>query len=78
MHQTGRTRSTIFDYLSDFIRQDKPERIDTWIADDLYARIAAVVQQHGGARLKPLFIALEEKVSYEDIRVVVAHLTKDQ
>ena len=28
--------------------------------------------------IKPLFIALEEKVSYDDIRIVVAHLSKDQ
>jgi hypothetical protein len=27
--------------------------------------------------LKPLFLALAEKVPYDEIRIVVAHLTKD-
>ncbi len=77
IHQTGRARTTIVDYLSDFIRQEKPASIDAWVTPELNARIAAAVKEHGSARLKPLFVALEEKVSYEEIRIVVAHLTKD-
>jgi ATP-dependent DNA helicase RecQ len=78
MHQTEKSRSTVFDYLADWIRQEKPVSLETWVAADLYARIAAAVQKHGSVRLKPIFIALDEKVSYDDIRVVVAHLSKDQ
>jgi ATP-dependent DNA helicase RecQ len=78
MHQTGKSRGTAIDYLCDFIREDMPPSIETWVAADVYDRIAAAVRQHGSARLKPLFIALDEKVSYDDIRVVVAHLAKDQ
>ena len=78
MHQTGIARSTVVDYLCDFIRQEKLVRIDTWIAPDLYDRIAAAVREHGSARLKPLFLALQEKVSYDEIRIVVAHLNRDQ
>ena len=48
------------------------------MAADIYERVAKAVKEHGSARLKPLFVALEEKISYDDIRVVVAHLTKDQ
>jgi ATP-dependent DNA helicase RecQ len=78
MHQTGRARATVVDYLCEFIRQDRPADIAGWIPADLYARIAAAVRAHGSARLKPLFLALEEKVPYDEIRIVVAHLTKDQ
>jgi ATP-dependent DNA helicase RecQ len=78
MHQTGRARATTVDYLCDFIRQEKKLRIETWIALDLYDRIASVVRQYGSARLKPLFLALQEKVSYDEIRIVVAHLNRDQ
>jgi ATP-dependent DNA helicase RecQ len=77
IHQTGKARATILDYLADFIRQEKPASIETWITLELYERIAAVVREHGGARLKPLFIALGEKVPYDEIRLVVAHLSKD-
>ena len=51
-------------------------QIETWVAAEVYTRIAAAVKQHGGARLKPIFIALDEQISYDDIRIVVAHLTK--
>ena len=78
IHQTGRTRPTVVEYLCDYIARDRPASITTWIAPDLYQRIAAAVQQHGSGKLKPLFIALGEKVPYDDIRVVVTHLTKDQ
>jgi ATP-dependent DNA helicase RecQ len=78
IHQTARARGTIIDYLCDFIHREKPEKIDVWITPDAYERIAAAVKQHGGERLKPLFIALDEKVPYEDIRVVVAHLARNQ
>ena len=78
MHQTARARATIVDHLCDFIRHDRPADIAAWIPADLYDRIAAVVREHGSARLKPLFLALAEKVPYDEIRIVVAHLTKDQ
>jgi ATP-dependent DNA helicase RecQ len=77
MHQTARARATIVDYLCDFIHQDRPADIAAWIPADLYDRIAAQVRVHGSARLKPLFLALAEKVPYDEIRIVVAHLTKD-
>jgi ATP-dependent DNA helicase RecQ len=77
IHQTGRARATILDYLADFIRQEKPASIDTWIAKDVYERVAAAIAKHGCARLKPLFIELEEKVPYDEIRLVAAHLSKD-
>jgi ATP-dependent DNA helicase RecQ len=76
IHQTGRSRPTIVDYLSDFIRQERPSSVATWISQELYDRIAVAVKQHGTARLKPIFVALEEKVSYDDIRIVVAHLSE--
>ena len=78
MHQTGRARPTVVDYLCEFIRADKPASVEAWVAADIYERVAAAVKEHGSGRLKPLFIALEEKISYDGIRVVVAHLTKDQ
>jgi ATP-dependent DNA helicase RecQ len=74
IHQTGRARTTILDYLADYIRQEKPASVDTWVAPDQYQRIAAAIKEHGSARLKPIFIALDEKVPYDEIRVVVAHL----
>ena len=78
IHQTGRARPTVVDYLCEYIRAEKPASVETWIAPEWYGRIAAVVRQHGGAKLKPLFVALDEKVPYDDIRIVVAHMSRDQ
>jgi ATP-dependent DNA helicase RecQ len=74
MHRTNLARSTINDYLETFIKVEKPASIRTWVAEELYQRIAAVARQVGSERFKPIYLALGEKVSYEDIRLVVAHL----
>jgi ATP-dependent DNA helicase RecQ len=75
MHQTGRSRSTIVDYLCDYIREAKPAVIRTWVNDALYQQVAAEARRFGVDRLKPIFIALGERVPYDDIRLVLAHLS---
>jgi ATP-dependent DNA helicase RecQ len=74
MHQTNRGRSAVHDYLCEFIRTERPASITGWVAQDLYDRIAAAARQVGTDRLKPIFLTLGEKVSYDDIRLVVTHL----
>jgi ATP-dependent DNA helicase RecQ len=49
--------------------------VAAWIQPDVYQRVAAAARQVGTERLKPIFIALGEQVPYDEIRVVVAHLT---
>jgi ATP-dependent DNA helicase RecQ len=74
MHQTQRARSTITDYLAEFIRRERPADIRLWVADDIYERVAAAARQVGRGFLKPIFLALGETISYDDIRLVLAHL----
>jgi ATP-dependent DNA helicase RecQ len=74
MHQTERARSTIYDYLAEFIHRERPPSIRQWVADDVYERVAAAVRQVGRGFLKPIFLALGESVSYDEIRLVLAHL----
>jgi ATP-dependent DNA helicase RecQ len=76
MHQTGRGRATAIDYLCEFIRQQPGVSISSWLANDIYEKIAAVARQVGVERLKPIFVALEEKMSYDEIRIAVAFMTK--
>jgi ATP-dependent DNA helicase RecQ len=77
MHQTNKARATVIDYLCDHIRRDKPLYVTAWVQPEVYERVAAAVKTHGAERLKPIFLALEEKVGYDDIRIVVAHLNRD-
>ena len=73
--QTGRARSTLFGYLCEYIQQEKPASIDAWVAAEVYAAVAGAARRVGTERMKPIFIALGERVSYDDIRLVVTHLT---
>ncbi len=72
--QTKLARSTVADYLADFIRIEKPKSISAWVTDDLRDRITIVAKENGTARLKPAYLALDEEVSYEVIRIVFAFL----
>jgi ATP-dependent DNA helicase RecQ len=74
MRHTGRTLSTVQNYLCEFIRRERPTSISAWVGDDVYTRVAAAARQVGTDRLKPIFVALGEKVSYDDIRLVLAHM----
>ncbi len=74
MHQTNRGRSTVIDYLAEYIREERPPSIAAWVKDEIYQRVAAAARRVGTDRLKPIFLALGEQVAYDDIRLVVAHL----
>lgn len=74
VRQTGRSRGTIVEYLCDYLREQRPASLAPWLADELYQRIATAARQVGTERLKPIYLLLGEQVSYEEIRLVVAHL----
>ena len=74
MRQTKLTRSTVSSHLADFIRAEKPPSIAKWVPVKLTERIAAAAGEYGTAMLKPIYIALNEEASYEDIRAVIAFL----
>jgi ATP-dependent DNA helicase RecQ len=72
--ELGRARSTVFNYLNDFVEREKPASLDAWIDRDTGGRIAAALRELGTERLKPVFDRLGGKVSYDEIRIVAAHL----
>ncbi len=74
MHQMGLKRGTIGDYLADFVRSERPASIEAWVDNVTCERVAEAARQVGTDRLKPIFLALGEKVEYDVIRLVVAHL----
>jgi ATP-dependent DNA helicase RecQ len=72
--QTGLTRSTVGEFLADFIRVEKPASIFGWVPEAVCERVAAAAEMHGTARMKPVFLELNGEVSYDDIRLVLAFL----
>jgi ATP-dependent DNA helicase RecQ len=69
----GRARSTIASYLEDYIGDEKPPSIQVWVADDVYRAVKAASRTTEGGLLRPVFEALEGKVSYDDIRLAMKH-----
>jgi ATP-dependent DNA helicase RecQ len=70
----SRALSTTWGYLAEFTLTHRPQRVDRWIDPQTYDTIAAAVQEVGTAYLRPILERLDGKVSYGQIRVVVAHL----
>jgi ATP-dependent DNA helicase RecQ len=70
--QTGRARSTISQYLVEWIRQTAPVSVSPWVEDATYRRITDAIKPDDGG-LKPLYDRLQGEVSYDAIRLVVAH-----
>jgi hypothetical protein len=71
--KTGRSRSTVGQYLEDYVAERKPESVSAWVDDLTYARVRSAAKGTPGAFLKPVYEALGGTVSYEDIRVVMKH-----
>jgi len=71
----SRAHSTVAGYLSDFIEVQCPESIEAWVDEPTYTAVARVAGELGTDRLKPIFDRLEGKVPYDNIRIVVAHLS---
>src|SRR5262249_19206297 len=74
VRETGRAASTINGYLCEFIRDERPKSIAAWVPDDVYQRVAMAARRVGMEYLKPIYLELGEKVSYDEIRLVVEHL----
>jgi ATP-dependent DNA helicase RecQ len=77
MHQTGRGRSAVLDYLAEYIRETQPPSITCWVNGDIENRVREAVRKVGMERLKPIYLELGEQISYDDIRLVVAKMLND-
>jgi ATP-dependent DNA helicase RecQ len=73
--QTGRARSTVVEYLADYVREARPASLKAWVSQLVYQLVAQAARRLGTDRLKPIFVELGEQVSYDDIRLVLTHLT---
>jgi ATP-dependent DNA helicase RecQ len=70
----GRKVSSVVDLVVKLMEDGEVAFEAKWLRAERYAQIAAAVQQFGKERLKPVKEALSEDVTYEEIRLVAAHL----
>lgn len=66
-----RALSTTNGYLLSYIRHTGISDPGPWVAAASVQKIEAAIMELGRGPLKPIFIKLEEKISYEEIRVVI-------
>ncbi len=69
-----RAPSTTLQYLVEYIQAKRPESIEAWVDQDTYRKVAAVADEVGTRRLRPIFERLNEAVPYDTIRLVARHL----
>ncbi|MEZ6063847.1 MAG: DNA helicase RecQ [Planctomycetaceae bacterium] len=70
--QLDRSVGTVCEHLASYVHVRKVTDAAAWIRPETVERVEAVIGNIGCERLKPIFEALNEEVSYGDIRVVVA------
>jgi ATP-dependent DNA helicase RecQ len=71
--RTGRAHSTINNYLCEFIRDEQPVSLDPWIQAETYQLVSSTIDRLQSTALKPVFVALDGKIGYDEIRVVITH-----
>lgn len=74
MHLMDRARSTTSEYLAEYISQERPKDIHTWVDSTTYELVKNAATQVGTTRLKPIFEQLGGKVPYDTIRLVASHI----
>jgi ATP-dependent DNA helicase RecQ len=75
--QTGRARSTVVQYLVEFLAQEGHVSPEPWVDSARFAAIAVAAKIAGDTRLKPIFDHLNGAYSYDEIRLSLACLRND-
>ncbi len=69
-----RAPTTTLQYLVEYIQREQPKSIAAWVDAATYETVAAVADETGTRKLRPIFEQLEEKIPYDTIRLVARHL----
>jgi len=73
MKRIGVAQSTATEYLLYHIETEKPKDVSPWVSDEIYREVLVASQAVNSIFLRPLFDALEEKVPYDAIKIVLTH-----
>lgn len=71
---TGRARSTMSRWLSEYIERTQPPHIDAWVSREKYHKIEQAARYYPQDRLAPIFVHLKGAATYDEIRWVLTHL----
>ena len=71
---TGRSLSTAWLYLFQFVEANPTQSLDRWIDPSTYDTVLNAAKEVGTAYLRPIHEKLEGKVSFEHIRLALARI----
>lgn len=70
----GRRVNSVVDLVIKLMEDGEVTFDAKWLSAERYAQIASAIERVGKERLKPAKEALPEEITYEEIRLVAAHL----
>ena len=73
-----RKLSTVVANVAELVERGEASFRSEWVKENSYSQIVRAVQDLGTERLKPVKEALPEEITYEEIRLVAAHLRRQQ
>ena len=76
--QLDRASSTVTGHLIKYLRARRISDVTPFLPQATVERVTQAAEEVGTGRLKPIFEALEESVTYDDIRIVVTSLNIEQ
>ena len=74
----GRAESTTAGYLHEYVRHQKIVDYTRWVDQETGTKVEAAIESVGAGPLKPIFLALNEEVDYNKIRIVQSCLENRQ
>ena len=74
MQRMSRARSTVMQYLLEYVRHERVMEADAWLEEGVVDRVEAALEAVGATALRPIFDQLGGAVPYDDIRIAAACL----
>jgi ATP-dependent DNA helicase RecQ len=73
---TDRAMSTVWSYLLEFVESHPSLPLDPWIDQTTIRAVREASEEVGTSYLKPIFEHLDGTISYEQIRLALARISK--
>ena len=73
-----RAESTVLGYLQEYLSDQKITDATSWVKQETIQRIEGAIKKTGIGPLKPVYLALDEEIGYNEIRIVMSCMTNTE
>jgi len=71
------SHATALKFLCAYIKDEAPPSISCWVPDEVFEQVKIAAAALGKERLKPIYLALGEQVSYDHIRLALTYFERE-